>query len=110
MFGKFKPPTNDLLNARMRNVVARPAASQSTPAHAARAERHAVFRNGALILPNGQKMAVAIKNLSETGARIEYFVRDELPSHVTLIEPTLKIRKLARVVWQNDHVAGLAFD
>ncbi|MDZ4690321.1 hypothetical protein [Terricaulis sp.] len=41
-------------------------------------------------------------------ARVEYFVRRELPDFVTLVEPTLRV-KSRRVVWQRDGVAGLEF-
>jgi hypothetical protein len=68
-----------------------------------------VFRQGALILADGEKHPVAVKDISATGARIEYFVRRELPAFVTLVEPTLRIKSRARVVWQREGVAGLAF-
>jgi hypothetical protein len=74
-----------------------------------RAERAGVFRNGTLVFGDGQRMAVAIKDLSETGARIEFFRYAELPGHVILIEPTLKLRRTARVAWQRELVAGLEF-
>lgn len=63
-----------------------------------------------LCLADGEKLSVAIKNLSESGARVEYFIRRELPELVVLIEPTLRIRHRARVVWQRDGAAGLAFE
>jgi hypothetical protein len=74
-----------------------------------RALRQAVFRQGALILADGEKLRVALKNISVTGARVEYFTRRELPEIVILVEPTLRIKARARVVWQRDGVAGLAF-
>lgn len=63
-----------------------------------------------MCLADGEKLSVAIKNLSESGARVEYFIRRELPELVVLIEPTLRIRHRARVVWQRDGAAGLAFE
>lgn len=62
------------------------------------------------MLAAGERLSVAIKNLSESGARVEYFVRRELPAFVVLIEPVLRIKHRARVVWQRDGVAGLAFE
>lgn len=112
MFGKAKPPQTKL-GDRMNRVLAKrtepPPASYPWPRRIERAVRQAVFRQGALILANGEKHRVAVKDISATGARIEYFVRHELPDLVTLVEPTLGIKSRARVVWQRDGVAGLAF-
>ncbi len=49
-----------------------------------RAVRQAVFRQGALILANGERMRVAVKDISMTGARVEFFARCELPELVVL--------------------------
>jgi hypothetical protein len=68
-----------------------------------------MFRNGALAYGSGHRMAVVIKDLSDTGARVEFFQKVTLPIMVTLTEPTLRLRRLAHVVWQIDGVAGLAF-
>jgi hypothetical protein len=114
MFGKNKPPpTSNQLSERMRRAVERPTAPTpafTPPTHPARSARHAVFRQGTVVLPDGERLSVAIKNLSESGARIEYFVRRELPHFVVLIESTLRIKHRARVVWQRDGAAGLAFN
>jgi hypothetical protein len=74
-----------------------------------RATRQPMFRTGVLITSGGGRQTVAIKNLSDTGARIEYHTRTELPPVVMLAEPTLKLMKKARVVWQGEGVAGLEF-
>jgi hypothetical protein len=47
--------------------------------------------------------------VSETGARVEFFQHVTLPDEVQFLEATLRLRKRARVVWQRDGVAGLAF-
>jgi len=114
MFGKAKSPRDEsLLSERMRKAVARetapPPATLPLSRQIERAVRQAVFRQGALILVNGEKLRVALKDISATGARVEYFERRELPSLVVLVEPTLKIKSRARVVWQREGVAGLAF-
>jgi len=113
MFGKAKPtPGADLLTERMRRAVDRPTAPPSAYSFTRqieRAVRQAVFRQGALILANGEKLSVAVKDISVTGARVEYFTRNELPELVVLVEPTLRIKSKARVVWQREGVAGLAF-
>jgi hypothetical protein len=74
-----------------------------------RAAREPHFRNGVLLLPGGVRLSVIIKNLSDTGARIDFFVKTELPDEVVLNEPTLKLKTRARVVWRNEGAAGLEF-
>lgn len=68
-----------------------------------------MFRHGVVIIESGQKLSVAIKSLSETGARVEFFTAVTLPPTVLLSEPTLRLRRRARVVWQRDGVASLEF-
>ena len=74
-----------------------------------RAAREPLFRNGVLVLGSGQRLSVIIKNLSATGARIDFFVKTELPDEVMLNEPTLKLMTRARVVWRLEGSAGLEF-
>lgn len=97
----------------MRNATTRqtapPPPTQPWTRLVERAVRQAVFRQGALILAAGESFPVALKNISATGARVEYFTRRELPRTVILVEPTLRIKARARVVWQRDGIAGLAF-
>jgi hypothetical protein len=115
MFGKAKSGAGgeNRLSERMRKAVARetapPPAALPLSRHFERALRQAVFRQGALILADGEKLPVALKNISASGARVEYFTRRELPDVVILVEPTLRIKSRARVVWQRQGVAGLAF-
>lgn len=75
----------------------------------ARAFRRPFFRHGSLMFEDGQRIDVAVKDLSIGGARIEYYVRAELPERVLLCEPTLRLRCRARVVWQIEGAAGLSF-
>lgn len=74
-----------------------------------RAPRQSLFRTGTLVTSGGGQQNVAVKDVSITGARIEFHTRNELPAVVLLIEPTLKLRKRARVVWQAEGIAGLQF-
>lgn len=113
MFGKKGVTNADRLSERMRKAVERdfapPPTHLSWPRQIERAVRQAVFRQGALIMANGEKVRVAVKDISTTGARVEFFTRCELPELVVLVEPTLRIKCRSRVVWQRDGVAGLAF-
>lgn len=113
MFGRNKPPAPPTqLADRMRRAVERPVSlTPSKPQmRLPRADRQAVYRQGMLVFADGERLAVAIKNLSKSGARVEFFIRRELPELVVLIEPTLRIKHRARVVWQRDGAAGLAFE
>ena len=74
-----------------------------------RAFRRPFFRHGVLLFEDGQRLNIAVKDLSEGGARVEFYVRTTLPDNVMLCEPTLRLRCRAKVVWQSDGAAGLAF-
>ncbi len=74
-----------------------------------RAFRRPFFRHGALVFEDGQRLNVAVKDLSAGGARVEFYVRTMLPDNVMLCEPTLRLRCRAKVVWQEEGAAGLAF-
>ena len=74
-----------------------------------REPREAHFRDGTLTLDDGERLRVVIKDLSASGARVEFVVHRQLPAVVTLSEPTRKLRRQAHVVWQRDGVAGLWF-
>jgi hypothetical protein len=111
MFWKPRPPAaKNALDARLQDP-AGPAEAPAplTPPPQERAPRRALYRHGVLLYGAGERLTVAIKNLSATGAKIEFFTHVELPADVTLVEPTLKLRRAAQVVWQGEGVAGLAF-
>jgi hypothetical protein len=74
-----------------------------------RAFRRPFFRHGALLFEDGQRLNIAVKDLSVGGARVEFYVRQTLPDNVLLCEPTLRLRCRAKVVWQTEGAAGLAF-
>jgi len=74
-----------------------------------RAFRRPFFRHGALVFKDGQRLNIAVKDLSEGGARVEFYMRTTLPENVMLCEPTLRLRCHAKVVWQTENAAGLSF-
>jgi hypothetical protein len=104
MFGK-PPPRHGALADRVRQI------AQASPVKGAdkRDPRQSLFRNGVLTFDDGERMSVVIKDLSDSGARVEFFVNRPLPELMTLSEPMLKLRRRVRVVWQRDGAAGLAF-
>lgn len=107
MFGR-RPPV-DPLKERVRKLGERASPPPPTSAKPERAPRKPTFRNGAIIYGDNHHLAVAIKDLSETGARIEFFQKVDLPDTVILSEPMIKLRRTAMVVWRGDGVAGLRF-
>lgn len=131
MFGRKTGSGKDVLAERVRQLGgSRPpgaaAAPEAAPSYAGpatyasptvakstrqkeRAPRQPLFRTATLVTSGGGKQNVAVKDLSATGARIEFHTRGDLPDIVILIEPTLKLSKRARVVWQEPGVAGLEF-
>jgi len=112
MFNK-RPDKNGLTD-RLRQLSERkpqPLPKEASPSRKPRErpDRRHLFRQGFVIFESGQKLRVAVKNLSNTGARIEFLAHSELPDEVLLSEPTLNLRRRARVVWQRDGMAGLEF-
>lgn len=100
MFGKAKPSQDaSRLSERMRKAVERetapPPATHRLARQVERAVRQAVFRQGALILADGEKLPVALKNISANGARVEFFTRRDL-SRNSNSRRTDTARKIAR--------------
>jgi len=109
MFGKRSPspPAVDPALARriQKAVEHRPA--PKTPVE--RAPRTPLYKQGELRLGSGARIVVAIKNVSATGAMVEFMGRGALPDRVELVAPALRLVRPALVVWQEDGAAGLAF-
>ena len=95
------------LNDRLKAIVERSA--QKPSPIPSRSERAAVFKQGTLILPHGERLPVVIKNLSKTGVRVEFIKRCELTDHARLIEPSMGYDRRVRVAWQKGGLAGLEF-
>ncbi len=74
-----------------------------------RAERESIYKHATIQLRDGERLAVVMKNISETGARIEFFKNIILSDVVFVMEPTLKIRTWAEVMWHDDGAAGVKF-
>ena len=107
MFGK-KPPEN-LLNARVRALAERPVAPAYKPKPKERPPRQPVFKEATIILDSGKRLAVAIKDVSAGGARIEFYQEIALDGDFTISEPVSKLRRRARVAWRDTGAAGLIF-
>jgi len=112
MFKKTDHKATDPLADRMRKIAAVPVEETNYSSVATgekRAVRKPTFKSATLTLLGGERLDVVVKNISDTGARIE-FVRDvHLTDRVMLSEPTLRLRTWAYVIWQTRGAAGLQF-
>ena len=79
------------------------------PTKVQRAQRQSVFKNATIILDSGTRFAVAIKDVSDGGARIEFFQDVPLDGVFTISEPMTRLRRRARVSWRRDGTAGFEF-
>jgi hypothetical protein len=115
MFRKRPSSGKQALTERVRQLGERPTPptddARSSPVRGGkpREPRRAIFKNGTVMFGTGVRLSVVIKDLTDSGARIEFFARTMLPDEVILAEPMLKLRRRARVAWQRDGAAGLQF-
>lgn len=114
MFKKTEKP--DPMADRLRKIAAKPAiedvsAYQDEPRKQDdnRPKRQPTFKQATIQLRSGERLDVVVKNVSDTGARIEFFRKVTLTDSVLLTEPTLQLRTWAYVMWQTDGAAGLQF-
>jgi hypothetical protein len=111
---KKTPDRPDPLAQRMRKIADVPVQevtySSVTPTpDEKRSERRPTFRAATLALITGERFEVVVKNVSDTGARIEFMREVPLPDRVLLSEPTLRLKTWAYVIWQTRGAAGLEF-
>jgi hypothetical protein len=112
----FKKPVSnkpaDPLADRMRKIAAVPAEEvtySSVQTGQKRSERKATFKSATVTTLGGERIDVVVKNVSGTGARVEFLRDITLTDRVMLSEPTLRIKTWAYVVWQTRGAAGLQF-
>ena len=74
-----------------------------------RAPRQPTYKHATIQLRGGERLSVVVKNISRSGARIEFFRNVALSDVVFLMEPTLKLRTWAEVMWEREGVAGIRF-
>ncbi|MFC2952648.1 PilZ domain-containing protein [Marinicaulis aureus] len=74
-----------------------------------RDKRDAVFRPGKIYLSKSDQVRCVIRNVSQGGAYVHLEGMQPLPAIVMLRFEQTGVIKKARVAWQNDIEAGLAF-
>lgn len=112
MFKKSDKKASDPLADRMRKIASVPVEETNYSAVATgekRAERKPTFKTATLTMISGERIDVVVKNVSATGARIEFLRDVMLTDRVMLSEPTMRIRTWAYVIWQTRGAAGLQF-
>jgi PilZ domain len=113
MFKKSGHNKPDPLADRMRKVTGGPPPEEiaytSIKQTNKRPDREPTFKQGTIMTRGGERIPVVVKNVSSTGARIEFFRDVRLGDHVLVIEPTLQIRTWAEVIWQDNGAAGVKF-
>lgn len=112
MFKKPGKDTPDPLGDRMRKISGAPPPEEKTYTSiqdSKRETRQATFKQATITTRGGERIAVVVKNVSQSGARIEYMRDVTLGDHVLLSEPTLRIKTWAEVMWETRGAAGLKF-
>jgi hypothetical protein len=112
MLGNKRASDSKVLTARVKKIAQAPTYVPPKPEDTRfgkRATREMSWKPGTLIFQSGERMDIVVKNISETGARIEYVRGTHLPERVRLIEPIQDINHWAYVTWQTWGVAGLRF-
>lgn len=74
------------------------------------AQRHRVFKQGMLAFSGGGGADCTVRNISESGARIEIASPVGLPASFTLMIATDHLLRHCHAVWSADRRIGIAFD
>ncbi|MDP3738034.1 MAG: PilZ domain-containing protein [Hyphomonadaceae bacterium] len=74
-----------------------------------RPARVPTYKPAVIVLAGGEKFPVVIKNLSDTGAKVEFFQNRELSGQVRLVEQSIALNAAAEIAWQRGGVLGLTF-
>ena len=72
--------------------------------------RHRVFKQGTLAFSGGGGADCTVRNLSESGARVEIASPVGLPASFTLVIAADRFMRHCHAVWSADRRIGLAFD
>ncbi len=68
-----------------------------------------MYNDAFIDLGGVNRMPVELRNLSTSGARIEFIARMRLPTTLSIVVPSISLRRQARVASQGEGIAGLAF-
>jgi PilZ domain len=75
-----------------------------------RERRQALFKQAIVVLGDGEQAPVVIRNLSQTGCRIEFGRNINPVGRLRLIEQSLALDVWGNVVWRGGGACGLVFE
>ncbi len=110
MLGRKQSPLSAALSARMQRIAETQAYAPVRPADqkfGKRAIRADAWRPATISFQTGERIDVVVKNISDTGARIEFVRSTYLPDRVRLTAQGTS--RWAYVTWQTWGMAGLRF-
>jgi hypothetical protein len=109
VFGKKSSRVPGAFAQRVRKVAETASFVPEDPSVGNREPRAPAFKPGTLTFQGGERIAVVVKNISRSGARVDFVRSDRLPERVMLVEPLQGVNTWAHVTWQTMGVAGLKF-
>ncbi|MGZ5876386.1 MAG: PilZ domain-containing protein [Bradyrhizobium sp.] len=72
--------------------------------------RHRVLKRGSLAFNGGGAMDCIVRNLSQTGARIEIASPVGVPEVFTLVIESDHFKRRCHAIWSSERRIGVAFD
>jgi hypothetical protein len=73
-------------------------------------QRHRVLKAGLIEFSGGGAIHCAVKNLSASGAALEFESALDIADHLTLCIQPETLKRPCRVVWRGQKRIGVAFD
>lgn len=72
--------------------------------------RHRVLKAGSIEFSGGGAITCSVKNLSATGASLEFESALDIPDRLTLCILPDPVKRQCRVVWRNQKRIGVSFE
>jgi PilZ domain len=98
------PKFEDACSSRGQGIMDEPGSEKRE------ARRHRVLKQGRLAFDNGGAVDCTVRNLSDTGARIEVISPVGLPEIFTLLIPADDFSRRCHAVWNDNKRIGVVFD
>jgi hypothetical protein len=111
----FRKPASPMLAARltdrMRTIREAPACEVhlDVSSRTVRMPRRAVYRPATLVLEQGERLDVVIRDISASGVKVAFFRQTPISEMVLIDEASLPLKRWGKVVWQRDGASGLYF-
>jgi len=109
---KDKKPADSPLSQRLKSIAERKPleadAYESVSQSSLRSSRAPTYKPAEIVI-GAERLAVVIKNVSSTGAKVEFFQNRDLSGRVRLVEASTGLSEEAEIAWQKGGVIGLKF-